>query len=88
MKKKFALTSLIIMVCLFVGGLVILISSPVIGQKEGYRALQANGGSMDGQRYNYIIDSTTENYRTAGMVISLVGGFGILISGYGVYKEI
>ena len=88
MKKKFALISLVVMVCLFLGGLVMLFSSTSAGLNEGHNAMQANGGSMDTQRYYSIINSTTENYRTAGMVISLVGGFGLLISGYGVYKEI
>lgn len=88
MKKKYVLTSLIIMVGLFIGGLVILFSSTDMGQNEGHRVIQANGGFMDTQQYNNVINSATENYRTAGMVISLVGGLGSLLSGYGVYKEI
>jgi hypothetical protein len=88
MKKKYILTSLIIMSLLFIGGLIILFSSTAIGQRVGHRELQANGGSMDTTQYYNIINSTTENFRTAGMVISLVGGLGVLLSGYGVYKEI
>jgi hypothetical protein len=88
MKKRFALISLIIMVGLLVGGLVMMFNSTTAGRNEGQRAIQAYGGTMDTQQYNNIINSTTENFRTAGMVISLVGGFGLLISGYGVYKEI
>lgn len=88
MKKKYVLTSLVIMSVLFIGGLVMLFSSTMMGQNEGHRTIQANGGSMDTQQYYGIINSTTENYRTAGMIISLVGGLGMLISGYGVYKEI
>lgn len=88
MKKKYIITSLIVMSLLFIGGLIILFSSTAIGQRVGHRELQANGGSMDTTQYYNIISSTTENFRTAGMVISLVGGLGVLLSGYGVYKEI
>ena len=88
MKKKYVLTSLIIMSLLFLGGLIILFSSTAIGQRAGHREIQARGGSMDTAQYNNVIYSTTENFRTAGMVISLVGGFGVLLSGYGVYMEV
>ena len=88
MKKRFALISLIVMAGLFIGGLIMLFNSTAAGQNDGQRAIQANGGTMDTQQYNNIINSTTENFRTAGMVISLVGGFGLLISGCGIYKEI
>lgn len=88
MKKRFILTSLIIMIGLFIGGLVLLLNSTSIGQNEGQRVIQANGGSMDTQQYYQVINSTTENYKTAGMIVSLIGGFGLLLSGYGLYKEI
>lgn len=87
MKKNYVLNALIVMSMLFIGGLVLLFSSTKIGQEAGHTAIQANGGSMDGQQYNYVINSTSENYRTGGMVIALVGGFGVLISGYELYKE-
>jgi hypothetical protein len=88
MKKKYIIASLIIMSLLFIGGLIILLRSTDIGQGVGHKELQVNGGSMDTTQYYNIINSTTENFRTAGMVISLVGGLGVLLSGYGVYKEI
>lgn len=88
MKKKYVLCSLIIMSILFIGGLVMLFSSTATGQSAGSRAMRENGGSMDTQRYYLVIESTIENYRIGGMVISMVGGFGILISGYALYKEI
>lgn len=88
MRKNFVLTSLKIMLVLFVVGLFMMFKSTSIGQRAGSIAINANGGSMDGQQYNNVIVSTTENYRTGGMVISLVGGFGVLLSGYGLYKEL
>ncbi|MDF2521414.1 MAG: hypothetical protein K0R84_2042 [Clostridia bacterium] len=88
MKKNFALTSLIVMLILFLVGLIILFSSTSIGENAGGKAIRAHGGSMDTNSYNYIMNSTTENFRTGGMVIAFVGGLGVLISGYGFYKEI
>ncbi len=88
MKKNYVLCSLIIMSILFIGGLVMLFSSTTVGQSAGARVMRENGGFIDTQKYYSIIDSTTQNYRTGGMVISLVGGLGILISGYALYKEI
>lgn len=88
MKKNYIKASLTIMVGLFIFGLILLFNSTNLGQDAGSTAMRANGGFMDTQQYNYIISSTTENYRTAGMVISLVGGFGTLLSGYGLYREL
>lgn len=88
MKKKMAKTSLLIMCILFVVGLILIFSSLLIGQNAGDQAISDAGGSMDTNRYNRIIDTTTENYRTGGLVLSLVGGFGVLLSGYALYKEI
>lgn len=88
MKKNYVMISLVIMIVLFVGGLVMLFNSTNLGQEAGHQAIQANGGSMDTQRYYDIMNSTAENYRTGGMVISLIGGFGVLLGGLGLYKEI
>jgi hypothetical protein len=87
-KRRYVLTSIIVMSFLFIGGLIMLFSSTALGQSAGGRAILSNGGSMDTQQYINIINSTTENFRTAGMIISFVGGFGVLLSGYGIYKEI
>lgn len=59
-----------------------------IGQKMGSDAINARGGSMDTSSYERIIDTNTSNYRTVGLVLSLVGGFGTLLSGYALYKEL
>ena len=34
------------------------------------------------------INHATENYRIAGIIFSLVGGVGIILSGCEIYKEI
>jgi hypothetical protein len=87
-KKRYVLTSIIVMSFLFFGGLIMLFSSTALGESAGGRAIHSNGGSMDTQQYINIINSTTDNFRTAGTIISLVGGFGVLLGGYGIYKEI
>lgn len=88
MKKQFAVVSLIIMIALFIGGLYILASSVDIGQEAGKKAINSNGGSMDTQQYYGVINQATENYRLGGIIISVTGGAGILLSGYGIYKGI
>lgn len=88
MKKRFATTAFVLMLVLFISGLVMVFSSTKMGQNEGRKAMQANGGSIDTQKYYTIIDSTSENFRSAGIIISLIGGLGLLISGYGIYNEI
>jgi hypothetical protein len=87
MKRNFVIVSLVIMAVLFIGGLVTLFNSTDTGRETGYKEMQKLGG-MIGEQYNFIISSTTENYRIGGMVIALVGGFGMLVSGYGLYKEL
>jgi len=42
---------------------------------------------MDTWQFERIITSTTDSYRTGGLVISLIGGFGLLGSGYILFKE-
>lgn len=88
MKKKMARISLFIMIITFGIGLVLIFSSPSIGQSMGDNAIQSNGGSMDTNRYERIIDANASNFRTAGLVISIVGGIGLLLSGYALYKEL
>lgn len=88
MKKKMAKTSLYMMMVAFIVGMILIFSSAAIGQGMGRSAMQANGGSIDTRVYERIIDTNTLNYRTAGAIISLIGGFGVLLSGYAVYKEL
>lgn len=88
MRKKFIITSSLITLVLFISGLTMIFKSTDLGQSKGFSAMQANGGSMDTQRYYGIINSTSENYRSAGAIISLVGGLGMILSGIGLYKEI
>jgi len=88
MKKKMVRTSLCVMVITLVIGIALILSSVSIGQKAGDNAIHRNGGSMDTNQYERIINKTTTNYQIVGGVLSLMGGFGILLSGYAFYKEL
>lgn len=88
MKKKIATNSLIVTGIVFVIGLILIFSSSDIGQSKGTKAITENGGVMNTNEYDRIIEDSTTSYRTGGLVISLVGGFGVLISGYSLYSEI
>ena len=87
MKKKYINIFLGIMCVLFIVGLVLIFTAPSAGQNAGQRAIQSNGGSMDTWQFERIITSTTDSFRIGGLVISLVGGFGLLGSAYILFKE-
>jgi len=76
------------MAIILVIGIALILSSVSIGQKAGDNAIKRNGGSMDTSRYERIINTTTSNYQIIGGVLSFMGGFGILLSGYALYKEL
>lgn len=88
MKTKIAIKSLIVTGIAFVIGIILIFSSAEIGQSKGMKAMTENGGMMDTNEYESIVEDSTKSYRTGGVVISLVGGFGVLISGYALYNEI
>lgn len=54
----------------------------------GDMAIRSNGGIMGTSQYERIIESTTSNFKITGVILSCVGGFGILISGYALYREL
>jgi len=87
MSKKMVGVFLVFMCFLFIIGLVLIFSAPSSGQNAGTNAIWKRGGSIDTWEYQQIIESTTSAYRTGGLVISLVGGFGMLLSGYALFKE-
>lgn len=88
MKKKFAKNALLVMIVLTILGLTFIFSSGTIGQNTGSSAIASNGGSMDTNIYERIIDSTTTSFQIGGAILSLIGGFGILLCGYALYKEL
>ncbi len=88
MKKKTAIVSLCVMVIIFVIGIILILSSADIGQGFGNDAMRRNGGSMDTSSYERIIEANTANFRVVGILLSTLGGIGILLSGHSLYKEL
>ncbi len=88
MKKVIAKRALYVMVVMLIVGLILILSSTAIGSRMGSNAIQRNGGSMDTGQYERIIDTNTSNFRTVGLILSLVGGFGMLLSGFAFYNEL
>ena len=88
MKKKFAIASFTAMVATFIIGLIFLFSSGKVGRSVGDGVLHSNGGSMNTSSYERIVDTTTTNFQIGGGILSMIGGFGLLLSGYIIYKEI
>lgn len=86
--KNIAKNSLVIMIIVFIIGCVLIFYSPLIGQSFEEKAIDKSGGVMDTSQYEQIVDTNTSSYKTAGTIISLVGGSGLLLSGFVLYKEL
>ena len=80
-KSKVAITALVFMCAMFVIGLVLIFRAPTAGQNAGYREIMRHGGSMDTQQYERVISANTTAFTVGGLVLSLVGGMGVLASG-------
>lgn len=86
MKYKISKSYLIIMSITFIIGLILILSSVSIGRSMALNILVQNG-SMDTAEYQLIFKSYIESIRVCGVVISLLGGLGALISGYTLYNN-
>ena len=72
----------------FVIGVILILTSAAIGNSMGQSAIESQGGTMDTAQYHRIIDENTANFRSVGLVISIVGGIGFLMSGNALYHEL
>lgn len=88
MKKQYVNTMMIVVLVLFVIGIGMILKSTEIGEAAGSKSIRARGGSMDTELYHFVIESTAEKYEKAGVVLASLGGFGILLCGLGIYKEL
>lgn len=88
MKKVIAKRALFSMTVMLIIGLMLILSSTALGSRMGSNAIQRNGGSMDTSQYERIIDTNTSNFQTVGLILSFVGGFGFLLSGFALYNEL
>lgn len=84
-EKKVVKYSKILLV-LFIVGVILILCAPGIGEGIG-ESILSKSGSMDTQRFYMIIEAYTSSFRTVGVVLSLIGGLGTLLSGYVLYKE-
>lgn len=88
MKKTMAKVSLFIMVAFYILGFFLIFASSSIGERMGNKALTEAGGVMDTGQYERIIETNTTSFKLVGSIVSLVGGFGLVLSGYALYKEL
>ncbi len=58
---------------LFAAGLLLLLSATSLGVGAASRAIQANGGSMDTEKYFFIMKSTTLSCQIGGAGCALTG---------------
>lgn len=56
-----------------------IFNAPNIGMDKANQVIQAYGGSMDTEKYYFIMKSNTLSYQIGGGICSLVGGIGALL---------
>ncbi len=88
MKNNVEKMVLILLVSLTVVGFVLIFTSGMVGEAFGNIAMKQNGGLMDTIDYERVYATATTNVRTAGSILALVGGFGLLLSGYAYYQRL
>ncbi|MCL2281271.1 MAG: hypothetical protein FWC25_01235 [Dehalococcoidia bacterium] len=90
MKKKFSLIAMAVMGIFFIVGLVLILSAASNGLKAGDHYLNGlrSYSVVSDARYELIVNGTIVSFQMTGLVISIVGGFGLLASGYALYKEL
>ncbi len=71
---------LIIFGVIFVIGLVILMNSIDLGNREISNIMKASGGSMDTNNYLIYLEQSIIKYRFLGSIIAIMGGLGLLIT--------
>lgn len=87
-KVKMAKISLIVMTSTLIIGIILILSSVSIGKNIGTTTTYSGPNSSISTIDTDIVKATTTNYRVVGTLISLIGGIGTLLSGYGIYKEL
>ncbi len=87
-KLKMVKISLIIMIATFIVGIILIVLSSSIGESIGTTITSQGPGFATSTVDHEIINVNTLNYRIVGLVISVLGGCGILLSGYALYKEL
>ncbi|AFS78488.1 hypothetical protein Curi_c14780 [Gottschalkia acidurici 9a] len=70
----------IIFISIFVIGLIILMKSINLGEKEVSNIVSISGGSVDTAIYLIYLEKSIEKYRLIGSILSVLGGLGIIIN--------
>lgn len=92
-KEKIAIISMIVTGVAFIGGLKLIFSSAEKGENYANNQIEdsvtdeEDDTSIDVDELERNIIASTDSFRTIGLSISLVGGFGFLISGYTFYNQ-
>lgn len=68
-------------------GIVVLLNAVNFGMDAANTAIQNNGGSMDTERFYYIMQSTANAYLVGGAIVSVIGGLASIVFGYQAVKE-
>lgn len=63
---------------IFVIGLIILMNSIDLGNREISNIMKASGGSMDTNNYLIYLEQSIAKYRFLGSIIAIMGGLGLL----------
>lgn len=71
---------LIIFGVIFVIGMIILMNSINLGDNELMSIMSAHGGSMDTNNYLIYLEQSIRKYKLIGLIVSILGVFGILKS--------
>ncbi len=87
MRKRFVRLSLIIMIVMILVGLILILFSNTIGRIIGTDYVQ-EGNLVTTTEDPAVVEANTCNLRIVGSILSLIGGFGMLMSGFALYKEL
>ena len=64
----------------FAIGMIILVNSINLGDNEVMSIMADHGGSMDTDNYLIYLEQSITKYRFIGLIVSMLGGLGILKS--------
>jgi len=71
---------LIISAAVLIIGIIVLMNSINLGNQEVSNILKAHGGGMDTAKYHIYLEQSIIKYRFTGAILSLLGGFGMLLT--------
>ena len=73
---------------LFAGGLFMIFNAAPLGSASATNYLiTVHGGSMDSSQFLVILETGINSYIVSGFLISLLGGAGLIITSYIIYRK-